>query len=237
MSLPSSTKKVSQLPAIPILMSWSGGKDCYLALNALRQDPQYEVVELVSSVCRETGCVGIHEVRRELIRQQAASLGLPLAEIDLPSGASNQAYESAWEGYYAKWVAAGVTRVGFGDLFVEDIRAYREQFLTRLGLSAVFPLWGRSTSRLAADAIASGMQAVLCSCDAERLGAQFVGRMFDRDLLNDLPAGCDPCGENGEFHTFVFDGPGFSQPIPWQQGEVCRRGSVDFCDLLPVQHG
>lgn len=225
-----------QLQQIPIVMSWSGGKDCYLALRELRQDPQYEVVELVSSFCRETGCVGIHEVRRELIRQQAASLGLPLAEVELPSGASNQAYEAAWQEYYARLLANGVADVGFGDLFLEDIRAYREQFLTRLGLSALFPLWGRSTSQLASDAIASGMKAVLCSCDAHRLGARFVGRIFDQHLLKDLPLGCDPCGENGEFHTFVFDGPGFSQPIPWQPGEVCRRGSVDFCDLLPVQH-
>lgn len=221
---------------IPIVMSWSGGKDCYLALHELRRDPQYEVVELASSFCRETGCVGIHEVRRELIRQQAASLGLPLAEIELPSGASNQAYEAVWQGYYARLLASEVTHMGFGDLFLEDIRAYREQFLTRQGLSAVFPLWGRSTSQLASDAVASGMKAVLCSCDAQRLGARFVGRIFDQQLLEDLPPGCDPCGENGEFHTFVFDGPGFSQPIPWQPGEVCRRGSVDFCDLLPVQH-
>ncbi|TXI08317.1 MAG: ATP-binding protein, partial [Rhizobium sp.] len=221
---------------IPIVMSWSGGKDCYLALNRLRHDPQYEVVELASSFCRETGCVGIHEVRRDLIRQQATSLGLPLAEVELPAGASNQVYEAVWHQHYSRLLASGVTHVGFGDLFLEDIRAYREQFLARLGLTAVFPLWGRSTRELAYEAIASGMRAVLCSCDAQRLGAAFVGRIFDQQLLKDLPPGCDPCGENGEFHTFVFDGPGFSQPIPWQPGEVCRRGSVDFCDLLPVQH-
>lgn len=221
---------------VPILVSWSGGKDCLLALDAVRQDPQYEVVELVSSFCAETQRLGIHEVRRELIQHQAAALGLPLGEVTLPARASNVQYEAIWRAYYEKWMAAGVSTVVFGDLFLEDIRAYRERFLTELGLKAVFPLWGIHTRKLAADAIASGLKAVLCSSDSQRLGPSFVGRLFDHQLLEDLPDDCDPCGENGEFHTFAFDGPGFSTPVGWKRGEVCRRDTVDFCDLLPLQH-
>lgn len=221
---------------VPVLVSWSGGKDCLLALNAIRQDPQYEIVELVSSICEETGRLGIHEVRRELIHQQAAALGLPLGEIMLPARASNVQYEATWRAYYERWLAAGVSTVVFGDLFLADIRAYRERFLTSLGLRAVFPLWGMPTAKLAKDAVAGGLKAVLSSCDSQRLGSSFVGRLFDDQLLADLPDGCDHCGENGEFHTFVFDGLGFSRPVGWTRGEVCRRDTVDFCDLLPLQH-
>ena len=225
-----------QMKPVRVLISWSGGKDCLLALTAIRKDPQYEVVELVSSFSVETERLGIHEVRRELIREQAAALGLPLGEVMLPGRASNSQYEAIWRAYYEKWRAAGVSTVVFGDLFLEDIRAYRERFLTTLGLRAIFPLWGMPTRKVAEDAIASGLKAVLCSCDSQRLGSRFVGRLFDHQLLADLPADCDPCGENGEFHTFAFDGPGFSRPVGWTQGEVCRCDTVDFCGLLPLQH-
>lgn len=216
-------------------MSWSGGKDCLLALNELRGDSQYDVVSLVSSFCRETDRIGIHEVRRELVRDQAAALGLPLVEVDLPASPSNPEYEAAWRDCYARHKVAGVEHVAFGDLFLEDIRAYRVQFLGGLGMQAVFPLWGLPTGRLARTAIRDGVRAVLCSCDSDRLGPQFVGRLFDERLLDDLPPECDPCGENGEFHTFVYGGPGFARPVAWSRGEFNRRGTVDFCDLLPVQ--
>lgn len=225
------------MSALPILMSWSGGKDCVLALDVLRRDSEFEVVALVSGFCRETDRIGVHEVRRELIREQAASLGLPLAEVDLPVSPSNADYEAAWRDCYGRGHAAGVRHVAFGDLFLEDIRAYREQFLDRLGMHGVFPLWGQPTGPLARAAVRSGLQAVLCSCDPTRLDRRFVGRLFDDELLNELPPDCDPCGENGEFHTFVYDGPGFNRPVPWSLGEINRRGTVDFCDLLPVQLG
>ncbi len=219
-----------------VVVSWSSGKDSAWMLHLLRLDPDVEVRGLITTFNEAADRVAMHAVRRELVEAQARAAGLPLSSVGLPWPCPNGEYERRTSEQWRRCRAEGITHVAFGDLFLEDIRAYREQFLMRLGLSALFPLWGRSTSRLAADAIASGMRAVLCSCDAERLGARFVGRMFDQELLKDLPAGCDPCGENGEFHTFVFDGPGFSRPIPWQRGEVCRRGSVDFCDLLPVQH-
>ena len=220
---------------LPILMSWSGGKDCVLALDALRRGLQYDVVELVSGICRETDRIAIHEVRRELIREQAASLGLPLSEVDLPSQPSNAEYESTWQTYYRKHRAAGVCHVAFGDLFLQDIRTYRERFLDSIEMHAVFPLWGQPTPLLAQQAIENGLQAVVCSCDPQRLERRFVGRLFDRQFVEELPAGCDPCGENGEFHTFVFNGPGFSRPVEWKRGEIHRRGTVDFCDLLPLQ--
>lgn len=225
------------MSALPILMSWSGGKDCVLALDVLRRDPQFEVVALMSGFCRETNRIGVHEVRRELIREQAASLRLPLAEVDLPTTPSNVEYEAIWRDCYRRYHEAGVRHVAFGDLFLEDIRAYREQFLGLLGMQAVFPLWGQPTPPLAREAIRAGLRAVLCSCDPQRLDRRFVGRLFDDCLIDELPPGCDPCGENGEFHTFVYDGPGFDRPIPWSRGEINRRGTVDFCDLLPVQLG
>lgn len=217
-------------------MSWSGGKDCVLALDALRRSPQFQVVELVSGFCRDTDRLPIHEVRRELIRDQANALQLPLSEVDLPAMATNAEYESAWRDYFSTRLASGITHVAYGDLFLEDIRAYREHFLSSIGMQPVFPLWGLSTPDLARQALDRGLQAVLCSCDHKRLDRRFAGRLYDSRLISELPAGCDPCGENGEFHTFVFDGPGFSRPVLWKQGETARRGTVDFCDLLPLQH-
>jgi len=223
------------MSARPILMSWSGGKDCVLALDVLRRDPQFEVVELVTGFCGETNRIGIHEVRRELIREQASAVGLPLTEIDLPAAPSNAEYEAIWRDFYRQRQAVGISHVAFGDLFLRDIRDYREQFLSQLGMQPVFPLWGQPTGPLAHQAIQAGLRAVLCSCDPQHLDRRFVGRLFDQQLIEDLPAACDPCGENGEFHTFVYDGPGFDRPVPWSRGEINRRGTVDFCDLLPVQ--
>lgn len=225
------------MSALPILMSWSGGKDCVLALDVLRRESELEVVALVSGFCRDTNRIGVHEVRRELIREQAASLRLPLVEVDLPTAPSNVEYEAAWRDCYRRYHDAGIRHVAFGDLFLEDIRAYREQFLDRLAMKGLFPLWGRPTELLARSAIRGGLRAVLCSCDPKRLDQRFVGRLYDDCLIDELPPGCDPCGENGEFHTFVYDGPGFDRPIPWSRGEIKRRGTVDFCDLLPVQLG
>lgn len=220
---------------LKIQMSWSGGKDCVLALDLLRRDPSFDVVELVSGFCRDTGRIGIHEVRRELVRAQAESLGLPLSEIELPMKPSNAEYEAVWGDFYQKSRKSGIAHVAYGDLFLEEIRAYRERFLASIGMHAVFPLWGQSTSVLARDALEVGLRAVICSCDFERLDRQFVGRIYDRQFLDDLPVGCDPCGENGEFHTFVFDGPGYKKPVAWERGGIHRRGTVDFCDLLALQ--
>lgn len=221
----------------PIVLSWSGGKDCALALSALRHDERFEVVALASGFCRETDRLAIHEVRRELIREQAAALDIQLDEIDLPTSASNVEYEAAWSGYYSTCQSRGIGHVAFGDLFLADIRTYRERFVESLGLRCVFPIWGRATDELACGMIRDGWQAVVCSVDPSRLPSRFVGRLFDESFLADLPRQVDPCGENGEFHTFVFDGPEFVRPVDWHRGEVTRTAAVESIELLPLKTG
>lgn len=216
----------------PIVLSWSGGKDCALALSALRRDERFEVVALASGFCRETDRIAIHEVRRELIREQAAALGVPLDEIDLPTRASNAEYEAAWSGYYSTCQSLGIGHVAFGDLFLADIRAYRERFVESVGVHCVFPLWKCATDELARGMIRDGWQAVVCSVDPSRLVTRFAGRLYDESFLADLPPQVDPCGENGEFHTFVFDGPEFTRPVKWQRGVVTRTTAVEFVELL-----
>lgn len=221
----------------PIVLSWSGGKDCTLALAALRRQSRFEVVALASGFCRETNRIAIHEVRRELIREQAAALDIQLDEIDLPTKASNVEYEAAWSGYYSTCQSRGIGHVAFGDLFLADIRAYRELFVERLGLRCVFPLWKRATDELAREMIRDGWRAVVCSVDPSRLASRFVGRLYDESLLADLPLQVDPCGENGEFHTFVFDGPEFVHPVMWRRGAVTQTATVESVELHPVEPG
>ena len=221
----------------PIVLSWSGGKDCALALSALRRDERFEVVALASGFCRETDRIAIHEVRRELIREQAAALDIQLDEIDLPAKASNVEYEAAWSGYYSTFRSRGIGHMAFGDLFLADIRAYRERFVECLGLRCLFPMWGRATDELARGLIRDGWQAVVCSIDPSRLASRFVGLLYDESFLADLPLQVDPCGENGEFHTFVFDGPEFVRPVRWWRGEVSRTSAIEFVELLPFEMG
>ena len=221
----------------PIILSWSGGKDCALALSALRRQSRFEVVALASGFCRETNRIAIHEVRRELVREQAAALDIQLDEIDLPTKASNVEYEAAWSSYYSDCQSRGIGHVAFGDLFLADIRAYRERFVERLGLRCVFPLWKRATDELAREMIRDGWRAVVCCVDPSRLASRFVGRLYDESLLADLPTQIDPCGENGEFHTFVFDGPQFVRPVRWRCGEVSRTTAVESVELLPFEMG
>ena len=216
----------------PIVLSWSGGKDCALSLAALRRQSRYEVVALASGFCHETDRIAIHEVRRGLIREQAAAIGVPLDEIDLPKRASNAEYEAAWSGYYSTCHARGIGHVAFGDLFLADIRAYRERFVESLGPRCVFPLWGRATDELAREMIRDGWLAVVCSVDPSRLASRFVGRLYDKSFLADLPSQVDPCGENGEFHTFVFDGPEFARPVKWQPGEIVCGAAVEFIEQI-----
>lgn len=197
----------------PIILSWSGGKDCALALSELRRSDRFEIVALATSFCRETDRIAIHDVDRSLIREQSKALGIKLDEIDLPAMATNVQYEAAWGDYFSQCRSKGVSHVAFGDLFLNDIREYREQFLERLGMTPLFPLWGRSTTSIAESLIRGGWKAVVCSVDPSSLGVEFTGRLFNESFLNSLPPGVDPCGENGEFHTFLFDGPEFLRPV------------------------
>ena len=218
-----------------IILSWSGGKDSALALHALMQDPTVEVTGLLTTVTSEYDRISIHGVRRSLLRAQAERLGLPLFETWIRAGSSNAAYETAFLESLADFRRARpeVTHIAFGDLFLADVRAYRERLLAATDWTPVFPIWGEETGALAHRFVAEGFAARLVCVDTTQLDAGFAGREFDAQLLSDLPPSVDPCGERGEFHTFVSDGPLFGSPIPYVCGEkVLRDERFMYCDLL-----
>jgi uncharacterized protein (TIGR00290 family) len=215
----------------PVLLSWSGGKDSALALHALRQTPGVEVAGLLTTVTEDYDRISMHGVRRTLLERQAAEAGLPLHIVRIPHECTNEIYEERMTAVLSGIRDAGIRRVAFGDLFLEDLRAYRESRLASFGMEAIFPVWGRDTAELARDFLRLGFGAVLVCVDTESLAAAFAGRSFDESLLRDLPPGVDPCGENGEFHTFVHAGPVFRAPVPFRLGEVENRGRFQYCDL------
>jgi uncharacterized protein (TIGR00290 family) len=222
----------------PIVLSWSGGKDSALALAALRDDAHFDVVTLLTSITREVERVSIHGVRRALLEAQADALGLPVCELALPPRASNDVYEDAFRDAVPRLRVEHprLRRIAFGDLFLEDVRAYRERLVASMGLEAYFPLWGRPTNEVAAEVVARGYTAHLVCVDTEQLPAEFAGRLYDASLLAELPPSVDPCGERGEFHTFVSNGPIFSRAIRIERGEVVLRDErFAYCDLLPAR--
>lgn len=220
-----------------ILLSWSGGKDSAWALHLLRQRGEYEVVSLLTTINEQFRRVAIHGFREELLELQAASVRLPLWKVDLPFPCRNADYEQRMAAVCARAVDQGLHGIAFGDLYLEDIRAYRVQKLAGTGLVPIFPVWcpdlGVSTAELAAQMIASGVRARLTCIDPRVLPERFAGRDFDRTLLGELPAGVDPCGERGEFHTFAYDGPVFSRTIPVIPGARVERDNFVYADLLP----
>jgi len=215
-------------------VSWSSGKDSAFTLHAARQDEALDVVGLLTTLNRDADRVAMHAVRRELVEAQADRVGLPLHVVEIPSPCPNEVYEAETAAAMAVAAAGGVRRILFGDLFLADVRAYREQALAGSGVDPMFPLWGRSTDQLAAEMLDAGVRAVVTCVDPAQLPAEFVGRAFDERLLADLPDGVDPCGEQGEFHTFVWDAPGFRSPIDVEVGEVVERDGFVFCDVRPV---
>lgn len=222
----------------PIILSWSGGKDSALALARLREDPRVEVVGLLTTVTAGYDRVSIHGVRRALLHAQAASIGVPVYEVTLQPESSNQAYDAALADALGtlRESQPGVRRVVFGDIFLQDVRQYREERIAALGFEGIFPLWGEPTRDLAREVIDCGIRARLVCVDTHALPAAFAGRAYDAALLADLPDGIDPCGENGEFHTFVSEGPGFRASVAYAVGEVVMRGDrFAFCDLLPTE--
>jgi uncharacterized protein (TIGR00290 family) len=216
------------------LLSWSTGKDSAWSLNVLRQDPAVEVAGLFTTVNEAFDRVAMHAVRRAILKAQAQAAGLPLHVIEIPWPCSNEAYEQRLGAFVAAQKEAGVEAMAFGDLFLEDIRAYRVDKLTGSGIEPVFPLWRRDTTALAREMLAGGLKARLTCVDPAKLPAEFAGREFDAALLADLPASVDPCGENGEFHTCVYAGPMFSHEIEVDLGEVQARDGFVYADLLPA---
>ena len=222
------------MPPTKTLLAWSSGKDSAWSLHVLRAAGEVEVVGLLTTINEAADRVAMHAVRSELLRAQAAAAGLPLWPVPIPWPCSNDAYEAAMAAALQRARGEGVEAVAFGDLFLEDIRRYREDRMAPTGLKPLFPLWGRPTAPLAREMIAGGLRARLTCVDPRSLGAGFAGRDFDAALLADLPATVDPCGERGEFHTFAYDGPMFSRPVPIRSGEVVARDGFVFADLVPA---
>ena len=216
-----------------VALSWSSGKDSAWSLHLLRQDPAIEIVALFTTLNEQFDRVAMHAVRRELLELQAESLGLPLWTVPLPWPCSNEQYESRMTALCRRAAAESVQAMAFGDLFLADIRAYREKQLQGTGLDPIFPVWQIPTASLARTMIASGLRAKITCIDPRVLPAHFAGRDFDSQFLADLPPETDPCGENGEFHSFVYDSPGFRHPIPVTVGEIVERDGFVFADVSP----
>jgi len=218
-----------------ILFTWSGGKDSALALYELQRHPDDEVVGLLTTVTEDYDRVSMHGVRRILLERQAESLNLPLEIIPISKNSSPEEYASRMKDILMHYQSQGVSSVAFGDVFLEDVRNYREENLSQIDMTAIFPIWKRDTTKLAHSFIDWGFKALITCVDSEVLDKGFVGRMYDESFLSDLPAHIDPCGEKGEFHSFVYDGPLFPQEISCQKGEIVfRENRFYFCDLIPV---
>jgi len=215
-----------------IILSWSGGKDCALACHLIQLKGEHEIVALLTTITEPYNRVSMHGVPRALIEQQAESLGYPLETVYIPQDCTNQEYGQRMEKALLRYKEHKVTAVAFGDVFLEDVRRYREQNLARAGMEALFPLWGQDTGELAGEFVDMGFEAIITCTDSRVLDSSFIGKNIDRDFISGLPSGVDPCGENGEFHSFVLNGPIFSRKIRVSAGEVVLRDSFYFCDLL-----
>lgn len=217
------------------LLSWSSGKDSAWTLHKLRSEPGIEIAGLVTAINAEFDRVAMHGVRRALVEAQARAAALPLTLIEIPNPCPNDVYEARMAAFVEAARDNGIEAMAFGDLFLEDIRAYREDRLKGSGITPLFPIWidGKDTGALAADMMSSGLKAAVACLDPQQLPRSFAARDFDAAFVTDLPPGVDPCGENGEFHTFAFDGPMFRAPIKVTRGEVVERSGFVFCDLLP----
>jgi uncharacterized protein (TIGR00290 family) len=221
------------MPAERVILAWSSGKDSAFALHVLREQGVL-VSGLLTTVNEAFDRVAMHAVRLDLVRAQAEAVGLPLLEVRIPSPCPNEAYEAAMAQALTAARDEGATAVAFGDLFLEDVRRYREERMAGTGLGALFPLWGRPTRELAEEMLTAGQKAVLTCVDPRVVPRELAGRAFDAALLDSLPPGTDPCGENGEFHSFAWDGPAFRRPVPVRVGEVVERDGFVFADVLPA---
>jgi len=217
-----------------IFLSWSGGKDSARALYEIQQASDYRVAALLTTITEDYDRISMHGVRRVLLEQQAEALGLPLKKVYIPKDATNATYESRMRALLEEGLREGIDTVAFGDIFLEDLKLYREKNLMQLGMQGLFPIWKRDSRELANSFIQLGFKAVVVCVDSKALDQSFVGKAIDRDFLRRLPAGVDPCGENGEFHSFVFDGPIFRGKVECAVGETVLRDAFWFCDLQTV---
>ena len=215
-----------------VLMSWSGGKDSCFALYEIQRAESYRVAALLTTVTKDYDRISMHGVRRVLLEKQAMSLGLPLHQVLISKDATNEEYEAEMVEAFSAYRGKGIDSIVFGDLFLEDIRTYREQFLARHKMHGLFPVWKRDTSSFIKDFIELGFKAVVTCVDSKILDQSFTGRLIDEAFLSSLPADVDPCGENGEFHSFVFDGPIFSRAVKFAIGDTVLREGFWFCDLF-----
>jgi len=217
-----------------VLVSWSGGKDSALALHEILKTKSYQISALVTTVTEDYDRISMHGVRRSLLERQAASLGFPLEKVFISKNASNQEYEAQMGQVLARYKTTGISSVVFGDIFLEDLRKYREAKLATLDMHGIFPIWKRDTRELARSLSVLGFKAITTCVDTNALGGQFVGRVIDEEFLSELPPTVDACGENGEFHSFVYDGPIFREKIAFKTGEVVLRDDrFCYCDLIP----
>lgn len=221
------------MPRAKTLLSWSSGKDAAWSLHRLRADDRYEVAGLLTTISSAHDRVAMHAVRRTLLEEQARAASLPLHVIEIPSPCSNEEYDARMLAAMRGAIDAGVECVAFGDLFLEDVRAYREQRLAPTGVRPLFPLWGSDSRELAREMIEGGLRARLTCVDPRVMPREFAGRDFDATLLAELPADVDPCGERGEFHSFAYAGPMFGRAIAIESGDVVERDGFVFADLLP----
>ena len=221
-----------------VILSWSGGKDSALALYELEKTESYEITALLTTVTQGYDRISMHGVQRILLERQAECLGFPLEKVFISKDSSNKDYESKMREVLAKYVDDGVSCVVFGDIFLEDSRRHREENLSKMGMKGIFPIWKRDSGELAHTFIDLGFSAVITCVDSDVLDKTFIGKAFDESFLSKLPSTVDPCGENGEFHSFVYDGPIFREPILHTKGEVVlRENRFYYCDLAPLQNG
>lgn len=224
----------SRMDGQGVVVSWSGGKDSAMALREMQRMPGVRVEALLTTVTRDFDRISMHGVRSELLERQAASLGVPLHKIFIAKGATNAEYEAMMGEAFDLCHACGIDSVVFGDLFLEEIRAYRQKLLAKHELVGLYPLWKRDTRQLMDEFLESGFKTVVVCVDPAQLAPSFAGRIIDEKFLDELPANVDPCGENGEFHTFVFDGPIFEEPVRFSIGAIVCRDAFWFCDLIPA---
>jgi uncharacterized protein (TIGR00290 family) len=217
-----------------VLISWSGGKDSSLALYEILKSKEYEVQALFTTITKDYDRVTMHGVRRELIEEQAKSIGIPLREVFIPKNVSNEEYSKIMEREMRKAKEEGISAIVFGDIFLEDVRKYREDNLSKVSMKGIFPLWGRDSRKVVEDFIKLGFNAIVVCVDSKALSKEFIGRIIDEKFLEDLPSGVDPAGEYGEYHTFVFDGPIFKKKVNFELGEIVfRENRFYYLDLIP----